>query len=509
MNVKLESTYLYFLALLYFSASLIGILHHELWLDEAHHWLLARDSNSVSELYKNTRSEGHPLLWSGMLYGITRLTSNPFWMQFLHIAISTSFVLIFLKKAPFPWIFKTLFIFGYFILFEYNVISRNYSLGILFLFLACSLFKERNHRFSLLCVCLALVSNTHMMFAVVSFALFLTLLYEQFQNRQLFKAPFVLGYFFFGFGLLLFLFQMQTTNSEWLLTSHQTIPIHERLIKGFISFFKGILTVPDFRTIHFWNSNLFINVNKPACLVLGLLIYLLPFFLFLKNRKTLFFVYIALLGLQVFFFITQRGATRFDGSCYIIIIIGLWIENYYPLENYKFKYSLNPIRLNFFRKGIIYTILIIHFCSGVYSYSMDNIFPFSSSKDTVDFLKKNRLDKENIITITCDGTSISPYLGRKIFFLCDENFKSYCNWDFNCAQNITQNKIKTLIINYMKTHDKAVYVSNYNFIDQKKAIDWTPIDAKVKVRFLKKIHGSILRNTSYYVFEVVKTNSEL
>ncbi len=150
--MKKETTYLILLTAIYFAVSLDGILHHELWLDEAHHYLLARDSNSFIELVKNTRYEGHPILWNTLLYGITRFSLNPFWMQFLHILISTSVVFIFLRKAPFNWIFKTLFIFGYFMIFEYNVISRNYILGVLFLFLACSVFEKRKENFILLTV---------------------------------------------------------------------------------------------------------------------------------------------------------------------------------------------------------------------------------------------------------------------------------------------------------------------------------------------------------------------
>src|ERR1051325_7144692 len=132
------------LTLLYFALSLVGIWHHEFFIDEAHHWLLARDSGSVSELVANTRIEGHPLSWSFLLFVLTRFTSNPFWMQLLHIVISTTTGFVFLRKAPFSWGFKILFIFGYFMIFEYNLISRNYMLAIGFLFCACWLFGDRH-----------------------------------------------------------------------------------------------------------------------------------------------------------------------------------------------------------------------------------------------------------------------------------------------------------------------------------------------------------------------------
>src|SRR5690606_23248229 len=105
-----KTKYLFFLAILYFGLSLIGILRHELWLDESHHWLISRDSGSFSELIANTRYEGHPILWNFLLFLISRLTLNPVWMQLLHIVISTAAVGLFLGKAPFSLVFKTLFI---------------------------------------------------------------------------------------------------------------------------------------------------------------------------------------------------------------------------------------------------------------------------------------------------------------------------------------------------------------------------------------------------------------
>ena len=505
--IKIKNiTSIYLLTLLYFIVSFLGILHHELWLDEAHHWLLARDSISMLDLFKNTRYEGHPLLWSSFLYGITRLTANPFWMQFFHILISTSFVFIFLKKAPFKWLFKTLFIFGYFIIFEYNLISRNYSVGILFIFLACSIFKDRNSKFILLSFYLAMASNTHLMFSIIAIALFLTLLIEQFQSKQLLKSQNTLGYLIFGLGLLSILIQIRTTDSSWLLDPINKMSFGEQLVKGFISFFKGLIAIPDFRTIHFWNSNLLINMSKPFASVLVLLIYFVPFLLFFKNKKTLYFVYFALIGTQVFFFITQRVATRFHGMTYIIIIVALWIEHYYSSEDYKLKDYLYSLKLTLFKKPIVYCVLIIHFLSGIYAYSMDCIYPFTAAKVTVDYLKNENIKPEEIVTVTCDGTVLSAYLENKIYFLCDESLQSFCQWDSSCNRNISQEKVIAMLTNYMNSKKKVFFVSYYPFVNKAKNNNWMQLNTVLKVRFIKKFDCNIVDKSNYYIFEVSNNN---
>lgn len=500
--MKTQQKYLT-LALLYFAVSLIGILHHELWLDEAHHWLLARDSHSVSELIANTRTEGHPLLWSFLLYAITRFTADPFWMQFVHILISTTAVFVLLRKAPFGWIFKILFIFGYFMIFEYNLISRNYMLGILFLFLACSVFRDRQRQFTCLCLFLALAANVHLMFSIISFALFVTLLLEQAIERQLFQRKFVVGYAIFVLGLVSIVVQIQSTQSDWLLEPIRQMSLSERLVKGFVSLFKGLINIPDLRTIYFWNSNYIANAFRPVATVLALLIYLLPLVIFSKNRKTIFFVYTALIGAQFFFFVTQRGATRFHGMTFIIFIMALWIEYYYRSEDYKLQAIVNRFHLTSLKNPIVYGILAIHFFSGIGAYVTDYHYPFTSAKETVDFLRSEKLDDREIISTTCDGTIISAYLGRKIWFLCEADYESFCRWDSACANTIANERIFQMVADYMKTHDHAIYVSYFPLVQVTQNSVWLP-DPGFKFRFLKKFDVNMVDKTYYYIFEVSK-----
>jgi hypothetical protein len=483
--------------------SLVGILHHELWLDEAHHYLLARDSNSFTELIQNTRYEGHPILWNMLLYGLTRFSLNPFWMQFLHILISTCVVFIFLRKAPFNWVFKTLFIFGYFMVFEYNLISRNYILGILFLFLACSVFEKRKEKFVLLCVYLALAANVHLMFSVIAFALILTLLFENYQTKQLLQKKNIVGYFIFGLGVIILGIQLRTTNSGWFFDMLGEIPLSEKISKGFISLFKGLVTIPDFNSIHFWNSNFIVNANRPLASVLGLLIYFVPLILFFKNKKTLFFIYVALIGTQIFFFVTQRAATRFHGMTYTIIIMALWIEHYYTADSYKFKAVLDRFKIVLLRKPIIYVILVIHFLCGIIAYTLDYVYPFTASKGVADYLKTHHLNNEELVTFSCEGTTISPYLRRKIYFLTDKSYGSYCIWKTDHASKNTSQSILGMLSKYMDTNNYCIYISGDLFMKCETNV-WNVINNKFKIRLLKKFDKTLLENGTYYVFEVSK-----
>src|SRR5688572_6121707 len=110
------------LLVVYSCLGVIGVLNHEIWLDEAHHWLFARDSQTLGELWTNMRYDGHPILWNVLLFFITRFTRDVSAMQILHVCISVCAVSVFVIFSPFRFFEKVLFVFGYFILYEYTVI---------------------------------------------------------------------------------------------------------------------------------------------------------------------------------------------------------------------------------------------------------------------------------------------------------------------------------------------------------------------------------------------------
>ena len=120
--------------------------NHEMWRDEIQAWLLARDSASFFELFAHLKYEGHPGLWHLCLMPLSRITASPVIMQVFHLLIAGVTVYLFARYAPFNWLQKFLFCFGYFVLYEYAVIARNYALGLLLLILFCVLFRERYKR---------------------------------------------------------------------------------------------------------------------------------------------------------------------------------------------------------------------------------------------------------------------------------------------------------------------------------------------------------------------------
>jgi hypothetical protein len=482
--------------------SLVGILHHEIWLDEGHHWLLARDSNSLVDLIHNTRYEGHPILWNILLYIISRFTSNPFWMQFLHILISTSVIVIFLRKAPFSILFKTLFIFGYFMLFEYNLLSRNYMIGVLFIFLACTFYKYKKERFILFSIFLSLAANTHVIFLIIASSIMFIELIEFLKFKKIkFNLIYSIGWSIFTIGIILALIQIIPPSDTTYFSRITDVPFSEKFTFGILSLFKGLITVPDFTSIHFWNSNLFINLSKPISSIFIILIYLLPLFLFYRNKVLILYAYVGIIAANIFFYITQLTSLRYDGMLFILIITGLWIDHYYNYEPNKLNLFIQQRTLDKIKKTAIYTILIIQLISGISSYTLDILFPFDNSKNVASFLKENDLLNKEIVTISCEGTPLSAYLKKKIYFLCANDYQSYCSWSTTCKMdNDLKYELDNSLTNFVNsTSEKIIFISNHPLYNN----DHMNVKSnKFVSRLLKKFEGSILKVNDYYIYEI-------
>ncbi len=127
------------LALLVLYAVLLGALlaRHEMWRDELQAWTLARDSHNLVDLWRHTRYEGHPLLWHAMLMPLAHAVDDPQAMQVAHWVIAVAAAAVVMLAAPFPLWLRTALVCSYYPLYEYGVISRNYALTVLGIWLVC------------------------------------------------------------------------------------------------------------------------------------------------------------------------------------------------------------------------------------------------------------------------------------------------------------------------------------------------------------------------------------
>jgi len=121
----------------------IGKYHHEMWRDELE--ALMKVTGSVSPFHISCYSS---LVYYSFLEVIVNLFPHPAMAyQICHLLFITLAVFIFNRYSPFSYLQKLLFTFGYFMLFEYGIISRPYSFSILLIFTSVYLITQRKQNY--------------------------------------------------------------------------------------------------------------------------------------------------------------------------------------------------------------------------------------------------------------------------------------------------------------------------------------------------------------------------
>ncbi|WP_218081781.1 hypothetical protein [Anthocerotibacter panamensis] len=417
-----------------------GMLHHELWSDEILAWIFARDSASLDELYRNLRYEAHPLLWYLGLYGITPFTHNPAYMQVFHLGIATLAVAFFTHWAPFTRLQKILFAFSYFPLYEYGMLSRNYGLGMLFLFLFCMLFETRKRSYLPLALVLVLLANTSIYGLMLSFALELTLVFEIFMERDIstlalsrltnvLSSGFIAGLGMVGSALQMIRPFDPKAAAGW--NTNNVLEVTPGLdpffaLKVFAALWQSYVPIPNFSTYQFWNTNFLYNnlaLLKPLVLLLSLGLFLAAIMLFRRRPVVLFLYLLGTFEMLVFMYLKYYGSIRHFGHLFILFMVCLWLGSFYtPKEQTEgtFRKLIEQYKTRF-----ITLILSTQFIAGAIAYTIDLANPFSGGQAAANFIQSRHLEHTFIVASDLIGPPLSGYLDRKIYYPDSERLGTF------------------------------------------------------------------------------------
>ncbi|NJP10038.1 MAG: hypothetical protein HC866_11610 [Leptolyngbyaceae cyanobacterium RU_5_1] len=436
--------------------SLIGMINHEMWRDELQAWLIAVNSSSIPGLFQTLKYEGHPALWHICLYVISRFTHNPIAMQLFHFSISVGSIYVFTRFSTFSKSHKVLFVFGYFPFFEYNLISRSYSLGILFIFLFCSLFPNRYRNYLILSVLLALLANTSIFGWIISICLAMTLILERIINRNANKlnsfeqGKLALSLSIFMTSVMIAFVQMLPPSDaqfhgnkgqQALQQSSSALLISvKHLSSTLLTVWKSYIPIPKLFEHDFWNTNILTAEAIPLsalALILSITLLFLSVILFIRKPIILFLYLSGTFSILLFIHEVYLGYLRHYGHLFMLFLVCVWLSSYYKqsniliekmrvLESIKsFVAYISSRKIQYFT-GILY----IHAFAGIFAFSMDLIHPFSASQEVASFIRNQQLDK--MLIVGSSDTAVSPlaaWLDREIYYPDIRRSASFVPWN--------------------------------------------------------------------------------
>jgi hypothetical protein len=532
-------TFTYLLILAFLSCGFMGILNHEMWRDELQAWMIARDSSSIINLFQNLRYEGHPGLWHLGLYFLSRFTHNPFIMQLFHLIIATTSTYIFVRYSFFTRLQKFLFTFGYFSLYEYCLISRNYALGVLFVFCFCALFPNRHKSYLLLSLSLLFLSNTSVYGLILAISLGSALIFERLIKQYIDidvkfnqkKWDIATSIFIFVFGIIITIIQIVPPADSGVAVEWNTQFDFGRTASTILNIWEAYIPIPNFFEYQFWNSNIIYEYfsyfrlgNLPivglVAVFISLVLFTLAVTLFVRKPVVLCMYLSGTIGIGLFQYLKYSGNLRHDGNLFILLLACLWISCYYEESDILFRFlkvkfnNLYKIIINVanlvskHRNRLLTVILYTHLLAGAFAFSRDFSHPFSEGKALANFLQSQNMENMLIIgSRNVQVSTLSGYLDRKIYYPEINKFGTFIVWNNKRKEEVTPKElVETVYKIYKQNSQDILLVINYDPSNSRKEYVKTVmsefLNFSVRIDQLNNFGKSIVGDENYKLYMV-------
>lgn len=361
------------------------------------------------------------------------------------MVISTVAAFLFLKYAPFSFLFKLGVVFSYFFLYEYNIISRGYNITWLLLIMFCILFTSKKRNYLLLSINLFLLANVHLFSLFLSLPLFILVIDEYKKEYPTVKeiiactAIFVAG---IAFSLIAVI---PPHDSSIIHHSSEDLLSFDRFSKTTSFFVKGLYPLPDIYSYYYRNSNFLVKNFKVTAILITVMIFAFPVIFLRDKRPVLFFFYVSALFVMIGLFVLKLfTGVHYMGYAFMILITTLWLAANERLKREYRRYSLGQYE-KYIYKPLIGSILICQVCAGFFALFSDYKRPFSESKAVANYIGSSDLSHPIIISVPfATGTAIAGYMNSKIFYPELNRFGTFWNWTplEDVGELVIMNRIK-------------------------------------------------------------------
>lgn len=420
------------LLLLFTILALVTVFRHEMWRDEIHAWQAVAAADSLSELADNVRTEGHPGLWFALLYPVTKFTGDPVAMQLLHVAIAVGVAAMVLFFSPFPLSWRGLVVLGYFPLYEYCAISRNYAVGALLLFLFCALFPSRHRRPLVAAATLALLAQASVYALILSFALGVVWIAEDRRPRggmpRIGHGRAVLAFGMWLVGILISVVQLVQASPVKHPFDPEKVAETNRVLAVLATPWRGVMPLPELR-FHFWNTNFLdrFAYGDLAQVVLGLVLIGVVATLFMRCRPLLLGYLVGTAGLIAFALLVYVGHLRHHGHHLLLLVACLWM----------WRNTAGFAGVPRLRGLLLAALLVVNAVAGVYATVRDWRDPFSAGREVARYIRSEGpsgvpiVGHRDVLVETVTG-----YLKRPVYYPSIGREATFIPWAVTKQQGV-------------------------------------------------------------------------
>ncbi len=529
----LENTrFPFFITALFSLVAAFGMYHHEMWRDELEIFMKMRDVASLNDLFP--KQLPFPTPYFVFMFFIIKAFPYFTTYKIYHLVIIISAVYIFNRYSPFNKVQKTLFTFSYFILFEYGIICRGYSMLLLYIFAAIYMITEKEKNYIFIVILFFLLANNDLFGIILSTSLFVYyVLYLIKKKERLIhqeRRKFISAGIILCVGCLLILIQLFILYQYNRFSNFGPSPWFMTLKSVWNAFFP----VPNTTGIHFWGSNIFPspvrypqNVEIASYITPGnilaatasVLILFICSILFSDNLPVLCAYLVGTILESVWLQYLSIFFVRYAGPLFIIFICNYWLflhsrkESGDSLSCHKKKFLnkliIAPIRNNC--RLFLNIVLSVQCCVGIFAYIQDQRYPFSASYATATYIAEQKLDDLIMVgSVDYAVQAIAAHLNKKIYFLESREFRTYVDW-FNRKKTVSSNTLFNECIRLHTEYKKDVLlVLNYPLLGiQKNDENGVSLKKDIKIKCIEIFEESIVANECYYLYRIYSSKNTI
>jgi hypothetical protein len=369
--------------------------YHEKWADEAQAWLIARDLNLWRIFSYELRYEGSPGLWHFILWIAQHVFHAPYAaLGPIGLAFATAGVAFLIFFAPFPRPLRWLLAFSYFMVYQYAVIARPYTLLPLLCFLAACFFRDLKHP-ERLTIVLVLLANLTLHGTIIAGCLGLVYLLDAIRAWPTFDETLrrrywvCIGVMALAFLVVVAILWPTKDVAEF---STADLPIGTPKPKP-IQKLNGIL------------SGAFFDHPLPSIIFLALA----GGWCFLRKR---FWVFALPVTALIALYVAVHGYAHHHGTVFVATTTALWIA--WPTREEGVSFNLLEIRAAHVMTGLLACLALFNIWDAFFTIRNEYRYPYSGAPDVVHYLDSVGAGKQPIFGYLYGMAAVQAYYDHNV-----------------------------------------------------------------------------------------------
>ena len=403
----------------------INIAHHTMFFDEVNAWAISAASPTLSKLFYYVHYEGHPWLWYFILWFPSRLTHDPVAMKWVEAALGTAIILIVGMFSPFTYKQRALILCGYFLVWEYTVMCRMYSVMLLLVLLYVMRRVRKPDGVVLSCALLGLAGNTDMTGILLASALLAEYAYRSYFGVPQEERGTVVRRWIPGLLVYVALIGLSiatlwpSKDISWQSSGHLGSHAFDR--HRIDASFGNMIAAPWWPISpnfphHFWET----SVTDAHWLYLLVPVVLFAYWkTFRQDRYFLGLMGLTIVVGAVFADVVYVGRVRHWGITWVAFLVGLWLQ----AEGRGESGERRPW------SAWTYGLLVLSALAGICAVAGSWRHPFSRARAAAKWIEKNEPGDALIIGMPdVSFASLAEEMQRRVYFPecdCYDTFKLF------------------------------------------------------------------------------------